>query len=169
MKELVLGVGHNLKKILALDGNYEYTDPTTIDINPRVNPHILHDLAITPWPVESDTFDEVHAYEVLEHFGQQGDWKAFFDTFSEIHRVLKMGGVLCFSVPLHTSIWAWGDPGHTRLITKDTLIFLDQEVYKNAGNTPMTDYRFYWKGHFKTVFLKEDEHRLFAAIQKQEF
>ena len=29
-------------------------------------------------PFGDDAFDEIHAYEVLEHTGRQGDWRFFF-------------------------------------------------------------------------------------------
>jgi len=102
--------------------------------------------------IRSDSFNEVHAYEVLEHLGQQGDALAFFRHFSEIWRVLKPGGLLCACVPALHSPWLWGDPGHRRAITPESLTFLIQPEYaKQVGRTPMTDYRSMYFADFDPI------------------
>lgn len=89
----------------------------------------------------SNTFDEIHAYEVLEHIGAQGDFVQFFAQFRELWRILKPSGFLCATVPDYRSIWAFGDPGHTRVISAASLVFLSQRQYKNQlGKTAMSDY-----------------------------
>src|SRR3546814_6014455 len=75
-------------------------------------------------------FDEVHAYEVLEHLGSQGDFRSFFAHFGEIYRALKDGGILFATVPAWDSVWAWADPSHRRVIAPETLVFLDQTQYR---------------------------------------
>ncbi len=57
------------------------------------------------------------------------------------------------------SPWAWGDPGHTRVILKESLIFLDQDQYKQIGQTSLTDYRPWWKGNLETLTYQEGEHQ----------
>lgn len=90
----------------------------------------------------ADSFDEIHAYEVLEHCGEQGHFKLFFAQFREFWRVLKPGGYFCATVPDWRSVWAWGDPSHTRVINEGTLVFLSQEQYRTqVGNTAMSDFR----------------------------
>jgi len=98
----------------------------------------------------SDYWDEIHAYEVLEHLGQQGDAHALLAQFSELWRLLKPNGYLCATVPSRFSEGLWGDPSHRRAIVPLTLVFLDQDQYKvqiddriAAGNSPtaMSDFR----------------------------
>src|SRR5688572_24065546 len=103
---------------------------TTLDMNPDHKPDVVWDLESVPWPLEDNTFEEVHAYEVLEHLGQQGDWRSFFAHFGETYRVLKPGGILFATVPMWNSAWAWADPSHTRIITLGTLMFLSQAEYQ---------------------------------------
>ena len=120
----------------------------------------------TPWePLESNFYDEVHAYEVIEHCsGQQGDEESFFAFFSEIHRILKPDGILLATVP--AGIWAWADPGHRRVITYETLCFLSQEQYaKQVGRTPMTDYRHIYKADFEWVAKKDAEFQIQFALR----
>jgi SAM-dependent methyltransferase len=125
-----------------------------VDNVERHHPDLLWDLNQVPWPLplEDDMFDEVHAYEILEHLGRQGDVVSFFQTFGEIWRILRPKGVLCATVPDWKSMWAWGDPSHTRVITSGSLVFLDQTEYqKQVGVTPMSDFRSIWKGDFMRI------------------
>lgn len=150
--ELLIGCGNSRVKKLTLDDNWDWRKLVTMDHDPNCGADIVHDLDVTPWPVESDTFDEVHAYEVLEHLGAQGDYKAFFRHFGEIYRVLKDGGMLYATCPAWDDKWAWGDPSHTRIISACSLVFLDQTEYaKQVGKTAMTDFRWLWKGDFERV------------------
>lgn len=157
----------------------------TIDINPDCVPTWCHDLNIFPWPVNdgncstppvfdreqpfySDSvqyvhaYDEIHAYEILEHLGQQGDFKAFFVCFAELWGALKPGGLLFASCPSWKSIWALGDPGHTRVISAASLVFLLRDQYARqidgplATRTAMTDYRAWLVGDWSLVAQRDD-------------
>ena len=151
-RELLIGCGNRRVKELSIAEVAEWHDLTTLDVDPTTNPDVVHDLNILPYPFEDNSFDEIHAYEVLEHTGQQGDWRWFFAQFSEFYRILKPDGQLYGTSPLWTSNWAWGDPGHSRVIQPESLIFLDQAQYtQQIGQTPMTDYRHVWKGDFEPL------------------
>ena len=147
--ELLLGAGSRRVKQLTWGGRAEWSALTTLDINADHKPDVVHDLTVLPLPFADDTFDEIHAYEVLEHTGQQGDWRFFFAQFSEFWRILKPDGVLMGTSPHWGSAWAWMDPGHTRAMGPEMLIFLMQPQYDaQVGITPMTDYRFVYKADF---------------------
>lgn len=138
----------------------------TLDHNADHQPDVVHDLEQLPYPFEDETFDEVHAYEVLEHLGRQGDWRTFFAQFAELYRILKPGGFLAATCPSYRSMWAWGDPSHTRVITSGTLAFLDQDEYaRQVGRTPMSDFRFIWKGDLETLWVEEDHEALRFVLQ----
>jgi SAM-dependent methyltransferase len=158
-RELLIGCGNSRdKKISVSEDKQTWANLTTIDIDPNCGADVVHDLDITPWPFDDNTFDEVHAYDVLEHLGSQGDYKSFFSHFSEIYRILKSGGVLISSTPSIHSRWLWGDPGHTRYIGPEHLVFLNQEEYnRQIGRSQMTDYRRFWKGDLQVVDCNEDE------------
>lgn len=153
MPELLLGAGsRHEKQVLPPDAPEDWTQLWTVDMEARHEPTIVHDLEKTPWPFEDNMFDEVHAYELLEHLGRQGDFKAYFAHFYEIWRVLKPGGWLCGTSPSLHSPWLWGDPGHTRVISRETFAFLSQREYGlQVGSTAMTDYRRWWKGDFEII------------------
>lgn len=143
--ELLLGCGHRRdKRVVAPGTTTDWQQLVTLDHNQACQPDLLCDLQQVPWAaipggsdvhspllpmiLSSDTYDEVHAYEVLEHVGRQGDARAFFDTFSELWRILKPGGMVCATVPSRYSPWLWGDPGHTRAILRESLVFLDYKI-----------------------------------------
>lgn len=127
---------------------------------------MVHDLEVLPLPFADNEFSEIHAYDVLEHTGRQGDWRFFFDQFHEFWRILEPGGILCARVPSWDSVWAWGDPGHTRVITEGSLVFLNQQEYElQVGLGAMTDYRHYWKGNFELLSYLYEGHCLGFVIK----
>lgn len=166
--ELVLGCGQLFTPILTLDGRDHYHEPVFLDINRDHKPDVVHDLNVMPWPFSDNTFDEVHAYEVLEHLGWQGDAGSFFGTFTEIYRILKPGGHLFATVPDYRTEWAWGDPTHRRVITAGSLVFLSQAEYTaQVGKTAMSDYRGIYHDDFDIIDASYDRipGRLCFALQ----
>lgn len=178
MTELLIGCGHSRQKRLALPGqSLEFTNLITVDNNPKCNPHIICDLNTLFWcpqgpiireegtmvsPVgnrfQQSFYTEIHAYEVLEHLGRQGDVPSFFSTFTNLWRILRPGGHVFATVPSRFSPWLWGDPGHTRAILPESLIFLSQNNYAqcDGGKSPMTDYRSVYKADFNIVHSVDD-------------
>ncbi|MGH7743756.1 MAG: hypothetical protein ACREQ5_02915 [Candidatus Dormibacteria bacterium] len=179
MNSLLLGCGHQRKKLLVPQGApKEFINLYTVDINPDCKPDVIMDLMPNDWTVhdrisgrdefldrmglvyflKENFFDEVHAYEVLEHIGRQGDIRSFFAHFWQIWKCLKPGGYLCATVPSRYSQWLWGDPGHTRAILQCSLIFLDRSQYtEQLGKTAMSDYRNIWHGDYKIIYSNDDK------------
>jgi SAM-dependent methyltransferase len=156
MPDLLIGCGNSREKRVWVDRR-DWVDLVAMDRDPDCGADVLHNLDETPWPFEDNTFDECHAYETLEHLGQQGDWQAFFRHFGEIWRVLKPGGHLLATVPDWRNEWAWGDPSHTRIITPGTLLFLSQKEYSaRVGKGPMTDFRHTWDKDFDIEVSQAD-------------
>lgn len=155
MKSLLIGCGSKRERVVSLTGERDWDELVTLDMNPDHKPDVVWDLMDFPYPFEADTFDEIHAYEVLEHTGQQGDWRFFFKQWSQFWRILRPGGFVVGTSPLWMNAWAWGDPGHTRTVQPENFVFLSQEQYKvQIGKTPMTDYRFVYKADFETIFIE---------------
>ena len=166
--ELLIGSGSNREKKMYFDSK-EWKQLVTLDYNHDHKPDVVHDLEVFPYPFDRETFDEIHAYEVLEHTGSQGDWKFFFAQWEEFYRILKPGGLFFATVPKWDSIWAFGDPSHKRVLSHASLVFLSQAEYeKQVGKTPMSDFRFCYKGNFETVMARypgESFHFVLKAIK----
>lgn len=131
----------------------------TLDMNWNTEPDYHFNLSHLEEGAElpiTTKVDEIHAYEVLEHFGTQGDFRGLFKTFNALHRALKPKGLLIGSTPAREGHWVWGDPGHTRYIGPETLHFLVKENYRELGHTAMSDYRefidpHWWNTGFTTI------------------
>jgi len=162
--ELLIGAGSTRDKRIFSHGRERWEGLVTLDINVDHQPDVVWDLTRLPLPFEDNQFDEIHAYEVLEHTGTQGDYRFFFAQFSEFWRILKPDGRLFGTCPHWKSVWAWGDPSHTRVIQKEQFMFLSQQEYKNeVGKTPMSDFRYIYEADFEVEMAQETEvHLLFA-------
>jgi hypothetical protein len=159
MTELLIGCGNSRQKKLSIKGRGDWSNLVTVDIDPACCPDILGDAADPEFfqQFDENTFDEAHAYDVLEHFGKQGDWRHFFAHWSAIWRILKPNGLFFGISPDSGSRWAWGDPGHSRVISPEVLVYLSQEEYvKQVGNNPMTDYRHIYSANFEVMVSQVD-------------
>lgn len=164
---LIIGAGSS-KKLAPFDVPLQKEVPaiTTLDHEPRHGTDVLWDLEQKPWPFQDATFDEVHAYEVLEHLGTQGNAQEFFADFWQIYRILKPGGHLCGSVPQWNSMWAWGDPSHRRVINRGSFAFLDRTEYpKQVGKTAMSDFRSMWAGDFELIGSEDVGEQLYFLLK----
>lgn len=166
MKELILGSGSRGTEKKIFGPNKTYENPVTLDILPVVNPDVVWDLNDTILPFEDKEFDEIHAYEILEHVGKQGDFEFFFEQFNEFNRILKPGGRVFITVPKETSVWAWGDPGHTRILPREVFTFLDRDNYGKGD--ARTDYSSYLRGSWKLIHAESHAggHQWAIALEK---
>jgi SAM-dependent methyltransferase len=169
MPSLLLGCGNRRIKQVALNGAASFVEPLiTLDMNPNCGADVVHDLESRPLPFPDDYFDELAAYDVLEHIGRQGDWRGFFDEFAEYWRILKPGGTFGIVVPIGPDYHA--DPGHTRFFGINWFGFLDQDCYVSrlTAGEPVTDYRWYWKRNFELqAFDQVGDHHLAATLMKK--
>lgn len=163
--QLLIGCGSNRDKKLSMPNSPDWEGLVTLDHEASHNPNVVFDLNNTVLPFEDNSASEIHAYECLEHTGTQGDYKFFFAQFSDFWRVLEDGGVLFGTVPLPNSVWAWGDPSHTRVIQKESFIFLSQPNYSQVGITPMSDFRSIYKADFDIIHLSESGECLEFALK----
>lgn len=152
-RDLLIGCGARRDKRMVSPGESEHWDElVTLDINPDHKPDVVWDLNVRPLPFEDNSFDGIRAFDVLEHLGRQGDYRSFFEEWSEWWRLLKPDGILYGASPHWANVWSWADPGHTRAMSPEMFTFLSQDQYeKQVGETPMTDYRFLYRADFALI------------------
>lgn len=174
-KVLLLGCGHRKELIFTHPEHANVPrEVTTLDHNPDVDPDIQWDMRnplLNCTLIEENMFDELHAYEVLEHIGRQGDVRQFFIEFYDYWRALKPGGLFFITCPKWDSIWTWGDPDHSRVLSEATFTFLSQKQYEaQEGKTPMSDYRHLWKGDFELIGMDDfsDASRFYVLEAKKD-
>jgi SAM-dependent methyltransferase len=165
VSELLIGCGHRRDRILGTKDNQGWTKLTTLDHNPDCKPDIVHDLNVLPYPLEDNSFDEIHAYEVLEHCGRQGDAEYYFAQWNEFYRILKPSGLFFATVPDRNSVWAWGDPSHTRIIQEQSLWFLNQDFYKQLGQSASSDFRRVYRGNFSLNYSEVNGNNYFFVLK----
>ncbi len=153
-----MGCGHKKRRTYIL--NKGPVKHIRLDFNLGVKPDLVSNLESLPYPFKDNTFDEIHAEEVMEHLGKQGDWKFFFAQFDELARILKPNGIFLFTSPKLSSEWLWGDPGHTRYFGPECLVFLDRDQYaiQQKAGTAMTDYQFAFTSNWKAIGQIEHPH-----------
>ena len=167
MKSLLIGCGNSRDMKVKWGEVTEFGELTTIDMNPDCGADIVMGLPQPRLPFEDGRFDHLAAYDSLEHWGSQGDWRGFFDEFAEYHRILKPGGTFGILVPIGED--AIADPGHTRFFNENWFCMLSQNFYKLAleDKQPITDYRWYWGLNFDVLLLQRIEgHHLAVVLRK---
>jgi SAM-dependent methyltransferase len=145
-RSLLIGCGKNHIKQIQSSGKEEWIgELTKLDMNPGCGADIVWDMEVRPLPFDDNTFDEIGAYNCMEHWGKQGDWRGWFGEMSEYHRILKPLGTMGILVPINDDSLA--DPGHTRFFH--------------------ANYLWYWKLNFDILYLeKQEDHHLAVILRK---
>jgi SAM-dependent methyltransferase len=116
----ILDVGCGMKKRMGAIG---------IDVNPRSDADIVHDLNVTPYPFASNYFDEIWCDNVVEHLDN------IVKVVSELHRIAKPSAKLTVIVPFYPHRQANTDPTHMHFFGVHSF------DYFTAGN-PYADFKY---------------------------
>lgn len=166
IRSLLIGCGNSRVK-QVYKGSPEWAgDLTTLDMNPDCGADVVWDMEEFPLPFDDNSFTEMGAFNCMEHWGRQGDWRGYFNEFAEYHRILVPGGTFGIVVPVGGD--AFADPGHTRFFSTNHFGFLNQAFYEHnfVKGTCFTDYRWFWKKNFDILHLEVDEAHIYALLQK---
>lgn len=136
-----LEVGPGLRPRLPLAGTHflDLSQPVVGQINLHGGHARIG--TITALPHGDDRFDLVAAFDVIEHVTDD------LRVFGELTRVLRPGGCLIFSVPLHNTYWTAFDDfvGHARryepavlqkMISRHGLVVEKSSVFGMQSNSP---------------------------------
>lgn len=145
-----LEIGPGLRPRLPISGTH------FVDISPPAierlseSGGIAVNAGITDLPFSDGTFELVAAFDVVEH--TEDDRR----IFCEASRVLKVGGIFIFSVPLHAKLWTEFDEfvGHVRryepadllaLLTAHDLVLERSAAYGMQPSNPrLLDFGLWW-------------------------
>lgn len=174
-RSLLIGCGNSRAKQVQFGEvvGPEWTgELTTMDLNPNCGADVIFDMDEVSvnrgrLPFEDETFDEMGAYNTMEHWGRQGDFRGWFHECSEYWRVLKPGGIFSILVPIGED--ALADPGHTRFFQANYFGFLSQAFYvrEETIGSCFTDYRWLYKKNFDVLVCQEhDGHHLAVVLRK---
>lgn len=167
MSSRILDLGCGKNKIIGSIG---------LDNVPLDNVDILHDLLVTPYPLESDSFDKIFLRNVLEHFLIEDINK----ILSECYRLLSSNGNLIITIPHAFSVAAYTDITHKSYFTFNSGKFFDrthpQSFYKkeHKHNFKLVEIDcktcwFDWKGRvlrkFDAIFSKLANIQLSKALK----
>jgi SAM-dependent methyltransferase len=97
MKKQILDVGCGKDKVPGAIG-LDWIGDTDADV--------ICNLTKFPWPFAAATFDEVFAYNVMEHLPD------VVGTMNEIHRIARPGGLVHIKTPHYAGLESWEDPTH---------------------------------------------------------
>lgn len=95
------------RSILHLGSGEKYdSHAINVDRVTSTRPDLVHNLDVTPWPLPSEHFIEVRAFDVIEHLDN------VVNTMEEIHRVCKDKAIVKITVPHFSSVNAFTDITH---------------------------------------------------------
>jgi SAM-dependent methyltransferase len=106
-----------------------------VDIIDSPNPKVKQaDLAISPIPYDSNSFDLVTAHDFLEHipnfvYIDNVKVNSMINIFNEVYRILKVGGIFKFSSPCYPDQSAFQDPTHVFVFTTETPNYFSGDYY----------------------------------------
>jgi len=124
MKILNIGSGNKINKKAD---NLDYINGKGINI--------VHDLNKFPYPINDKTYDIITAYQILDHLDSMRK------TFIELHRILKKGGHIIFTVP-HFSSREASHPDHNCTCSTGIVNYLCLREFKfNTANDSLDLYK----------------------------
>jgi SAM-dependent methyltransferase len=129
----ILHIGAGKKKIAGA---------TTLDINPRLEPDVVWDLNVFPYPFDDSAFDTVVCEHVIEHL------QDVIRVMEELHRVTRVGGRVWVRVPHFSSLNFNTDPTHVHAFSSRSFDYL-------CVDTDLVDYD-YSTARFKKLAGRMD-------------
>jgi hypothetical protein len=91
-----------------------------IDMNPKLNPDLVCNLASEGWPISDGIVTEGVCSHVMEHLPNTPE--PFFHFLRELYRVCANGAVIHVAVPHPRNDLFFRDPTHVRPILPDMLV-----------------------------------------------
>ena len=132
-----------------------------VDVAKRDGVDMVVDLEKFPWPFDDNSVSEIVCRHYIEHT------KDIIKFMDEVYRILKPGSRFVLTAPYWTSIRAWQDPTHTRIISEESFLYFNK-LWREANHLnyyPIkSDFDFTFGFEFYPEWVnRADEARNFAA------
>ena len=115
-------------KKLNLGCGFDYREGyINCDMFKEVNPDIVLNLE-AKLPFEDNSIEEVLANHILEHI------TFFIPLMHELHRILKVGGIIKIRTPFYSTWGQFNDPTHVRFFTPFTFNYFKENIYSHEVN-----------------------------------
>jgi len=124
MKTRVLDLGCGT---FPYQGN-EDEEVVSVDLRPEVEPAVVHNLFIFPYPFEDSSFDVIYASHIMEHM------KDNIQFMEEIYRISKPNAKVIIRVPHFSGRSAWCDPTHLRAYSYYQFYYYSRDNRDHYGN-----------------------------------
>lgn len=95
-------------------GHRKHAGAIGLDVVGSTQADVVCDLNRPPWPFDDDTFDDVFAYNILEHLPNT------VATMAEIHRICRNDARVHIETPHHAALESWEDPTHVHHFSLDS-------------------------------------------------
>jgi len=140
-------------------GNEILKDWVNHDLNPLQGVDVIHDLNVLPWPFQSNSFEEIRMFHVLEHL------KDTVQAMEELHRICKPGGKVSIRVPYWNSPDMITDPTHRTFFNEHSFDYFDPDK-RHCKERP-----YYSKARFSIVkkhyYVKINGYRRVSSLKIQ--
>ena len=126
--QLDLGCGNTLRR-------YDNYVCYGVDIVDSIEPLVRKaDLAIDKIPFDDNFFNDVTAYDFIEHippvvYVNGVKRNCVIELFNEIYRVLKNNGIFTMESPCYPHLSSFQDPTHVFIITTETINYFSGDYY----------------------------------------
>lgn len=141
------------KKILDIGcGNHKIKGAVGLDAVKIEGVDVVHDLNKIPYPFKNDSFDVIHANQILEHLEAPLD-----DILGEMCRICKQDGVIKIIVPHALSVGAFSDPTHKKFFVWFTFDYFgsNEQSYYTKTRVKIVKRKFiYLTGRRSSKILK---------------
>ena len=119
-------------KIDLACGNSKKEGFLGVDIVKTDSTDMIFSLQEYPWPIESDSVDEINCSHYVEHIphdikNPNDSRDGFIQFFDELYRIMKPGGKAIITTPYYTSMRAFQDPTHQRFIGEASFYYVNKE------------------------------------------
>jgi SAM-dependent methyltransferase len=109
-------------KILDLGcGKHKTPGAIGIDINPKTDADVIHDLNQFPYPFPDNEFDLIIGNQVIEHLA---DIPA---VMAELYRIAKPGARIILETPHYTDVASFCDPTHRHHLTSESFSYFSEK------------------------------------------